>query len=85
MQLQPVDFSGKGVAASREWTQFRPVDGRQIGPPPAHSIRFDMRSAANVQPAEFTERDRLVVQAAAFRLGRDDQVHRQCLPIVRQG
>jgi hypothetical protein len=67
--FEPRLFGGEGLAAGGEGAQNRPLNGRQIGDPPAPFIRLHVAGAADREPAQLRQVDRLVVEATDFAVG----------------
>ena len=61
---EPRLLGGKSFGPIVEGTEYRAVDGGEIGGPATVGGRFDVTGAANVERTECGQLDRLVVDAA---------------------
>ena len=75
MFAKPSDFRRESFASCVERSEYRTIDRMKVGRPAAFLVRFDMRTAFDVDSTKLVQVNQLAVDAAS-RSGRfDDQFH----------
>ena len=72
---EPRLLGGKSFGPMVEGTEYRAVDGREIGGPMTVGRRFDVAGTANIERTECGQLDRLVVDAADDAADLNDELH----------
>ena len=72
---EPRLLGGKSFGPMIKGTEYRAVDGREIGGPMTVGGRFDMTGTANFERTKCGQLDRLVVDAADEAAGLNDKFH----------
>ena len=74
MRAEPILFGPQSVATMAKWPQHRAIKWRQVSPPTAGMVRFDVTGAGDTRRAECIQRQRLGVDARHDAVWGDDQV-----------